>query len=153
MPIPVILVDSVNRKPTENPPDVAEALPRPKVPTEFEVASIKPTAPDFQGVRQNIEPNGRLVLQGVTLDDLLMATVGSSYGIPYRGWVIGMPSWAASERFDITAIPPKSTILWSFQSFRDNTLQPLFRSLLEQRHRTEELIPRSAKCRRILWWR
>jgi uncharacterized protein (TIGR03435 family) len=146
VPIPVILVDSVNRKPTENPPGVTEALPRPKVPTEFEVASIKPTSPDFQGGRQNIEPNGRLVLQGVTLDDLLMATVGSSYGIPYRGWVIGMPSWAAAQRFDITAIPPKSTIQWSFQSFRDNTLQPLFRSLLEQRfglktHAEEREVP------------
>jgi uncharacterized protein (TIGR03435 family) len=146
VPIPVILVDSVNRKPTENPPGVAEALPRPKVPSEFEVASIKPTAPDFTGARQNIEPNGRLVLQGVTLDDLLMATVGSSYGIPYRGWIIGMPSWAASQRFDITAIPPKSTILWSFQSFRDNTLQPLLRALLEQRfglktHAEEREVP------------
>ncbi len=51
VPIPVILVDSVNRKPTENTPDVAEVLPRPKAPTDFEVASIKPTAPDFTGER------------------------------------------------------------------------------------------------------
>ncbi len=75
-----------------------------------------------------------------------MATVGSSYGIPYRGWVIGMPLWAASQRFDITAIPPKSTILWSFQSFRDNTLQPLLRAMLEQRfglktHAEEREVP------------
>jgi uncharacterized protein (TIGR03435 family) len=146
VPIPVILVESVNRKPTENAPGVAEALPGPKVPTEFDVASIKPTSPDFQGQRQNIEPNGRMVLEGVSLDDLLMATAGSSYGIPYRGWIIGMPSWAASQRFDITAIPPKSAIQWSFQSFRDNTLQPLMRALLEQRfglktHAEEREVP------------
>jgi uncharacterized protein (TIGR03435 family) len=133
VPIPVILVDSVNRKPTENLPGVAEALPRPKIPTEFEVASIKPTAPDFRGERQMIDPGGRLVLQGVTMDELLAMTVGSSYGVFYPQWIVGMPSWAPSERFDITAIAPKSTIAWSYQSFRDNTLQPLLRSMLEQR--------------------
>lgn len=142
VPIPVIVVDSVNRKPTDNPPGVAEALPPPRVPTDFEVAVIKPTAPDFTGSRATIQPGGRLVMQGVTLDDLLMATLGSSFTVQYRQWIVGMPSWAAAERFDITAIARGSTV----QSFRDNTLQPLLRSLLEQRfglktHTEEREVP------------
>jgi hypothetical protein len=43
IPTQVILVDSVNRKPTPNAPEVAAAFP--PLPREFEVASLKPSPP------------------------------------------------------------------------------------------------------------
>ena len=45
MPMAVIVVDSVNEKPTENSPEVAASLPA-APPAEFEVAVIKPSLPD-----------------------------------------------------------------------------------------------------------
>jgi len=44
LPTPVIMVDQVNKKPTDNPPDIEAKLP-PLPPPEFEVADIKPTMP------------------------------------------------------------------------------------------------------------
>jgi uncharacterized protein (TIGR03435 family) len=142
VPIPVIVVESVNRTPADNPPGVAAALPPPRVPAEFEVAVVKPTAPDFQGSRATVQPGGRVVIQGMTLHDLLMMTLGSSFGIQYPQWIAGMPDWAQSERFDITGIAPGATT----QSFNNNGLQPLLRSLLEQRfglktHTEEREVP------------
>jgi uncharacterized protein (TIGR03435 family) len=46
IPTPVLVVDSVNEKPSENPPGVAEALPSIPAPTEFEVADVKLAGPD-----------------------------------------------------------------------------------------------------------
>src|SRR5258708_35998293 len=41
--MPVIAVDSVNPEPTENSPEVAKSFP--PLPTEFDVAAIKPSVP------------------------------------------------------------------------------------------------------------
>ena len=46
-PTPVIIVDSVNEKPTPNAPGLDKVLPPPPVP-EFEVAVLKPSKPDSQ---------------------------------------------------------------------------------------------------------
>ena len=43
VPTPVIVIDSVNRKTKENPPGTSEALPPIPLPTEFEVADVKPS--------------------------------------------------------------------------------------------------------------
>ncbi len=57
-PTPVIIVDRVNQKPTENPPGVTQLLlPAPVTPTEFEVADIKPTRPGAAGDFR-IQPGG-----------------------------------------------------------------------------------------------
>src|SRR4051812_11738262 len=58
IPFPVIVVDSVNHNPTDNPPGVVTALP-PLPPAEFEVATIKPTAPDQRNRFGRIQ-NGRV---------------------------------------------------------------------------------------------
>ena len=52
VPTPVIMVDSVNEKPGANPPGIAEALPVPPLPTEFEVASVKTSEPDLKALRR-----------------------------------------------------------------------------------------------------
>jgi len=65
----VLVVDSVNQTPTPNDPAAVKLLPPPP-PAEFEVATIKPTAPDVQGQR-GILNNGRVDLQNFTLKQLI----------------------------------------------------------------------------------
>ncbi|HEY2379752.1 MAG TPA: TIGR03435 family protein [Terriglobia bacterium] len=64
----VIVVDSVDRKPTDNPAGVAEALPPEK--PEFEAAEIKPSDPGTQGVGIQYTQGGRINARG-TLRDLI----------------------------------------------------------------------------------
>jgi hypothetical protein len=68
---PVIIVDSVNRRPTPNPSGLADNLPSPP-PAEFDVASIKLSPP---GTNPNpvgrIQPGGRIDIQNFPLRLLL----------------------------------------------------------------------------------
>ena len=61
-PMPVLLVDRVNQRPTENLPAVARILPPPE-PAEFDVAVIKPSAPGTNF-------NGRIDGAQVSLQDM-----------------------------------------------------------------------------------
>jgi uncharacterized protein (TIGR03435 family) len=97
IPASVIVVDSVNEKPAENPPGVAEALP--PAPTEFEVASVKPSDPG-PPMMMNMRtlPGGRLTAQGMSLGLLVRQAFGSN-----SEYVTGLPKWADTARFDIDA--------------------------------------------------
>jgi len=104
VPTPVLIVDSVNRKPSENPPGVAEALPPIPAPTEFEVADVKPSDPEARMGRFQIQPGGRLVAQNMGIRFL----VNRAFATNNNDAVTGMPSWADSARFDITAKTPSN---------------------------------------------
>ncbi len=69
LPAPVLVVDSVNEKPTANPAGVTETLPPPP-PAEFEVADLKLSMPDAKPFGR-LQPGGRLELQGFTLKMLI----------------------------------------------------------------------------------
>jgi uncharacterized protein (TIGR03435 family) len=123
-PTPVLVVDKANRTPTENPPGVAEALPMPPAPTEFEVADVKPVNPDARTPsRIQMQPGGRYIVQGMPMRFL----VGLAFPDYTNDQVIGLPSWAETNRFDLTALVPASaqplTVI-------DNVLGPMVRSLL-----------------------
>jgi uncharacterized protein (TIGR03435 family) len=92
-----IIVDSVNQKPTDNPPGVAARLP-PAPPPEFEVADIKPTMP---GVTQQLAriQNGRVDVQAFPLKQLLTL----AWDITSDDFLAGAPKWMDSARFDILA--------------------------------------------------
>lgn len=98
VPTPVLVVDSVERKPSDNPPGTAEALPPIPVPTEFEVASIKPTDPNTRMGRYQILPGGRVVIVAVPLRFLLSRAFNTSNDDA----IAGVPSFA-NDRYDITA--------------------------------------------------
>jgi len=91
-----IIVDSVNQKPTGNPPGIATRLP-PLPPPEFEVADIKPTMP---GVTQQLAriQNGRVDVQAFPLKQL----VTLAWDINSDD-LIATPKWMDSARFDIVA--------------------------------------------------
>lgn len=101
-PTQVLIVDSVNRKPSENPPGVAEALPPIPIPTEFEVADVKPSDPESKMGRFQIQPGGRLVAQNMGIRFL----VNRAFATNNNDAVTGIPAWADSARFDITAKAP-----------------------------------------------
>jgi uncharacterized protein (TIGR03435 family) len=94
---PVLMVDSVNETPTENPPGVAAKLP--PVPTEFEVAVIKPSAPGEQ-INGRID-GGQISLQATTLKFLI--TFAWNLNPNDQEAIVGAPKWLDSDKFDIIA--------------------------------------------------
>src|SRR5262249_5095838 len=97
-PLPVLWIDSVNEKPTPNAPGVPAAIP-PAPPAEFEVATIKPSAPDAVGFNLRMQ-NGRIDLQNVTLKQLIQAAWDLSNN---DDMIVGLPKSADSARFVVTA--------------------------------------------------
>jgi uncharacterized protein (TIGR03435 family) len=98
IPTAVIVVDSVNEKPTDNPPDLAERLRIPPPPTEFEVAALKPSDPDSRMFRTQMQAGGRVNIQGMTLKIL----VQQAWNLR-NDMLVGAPSWMDADRYDIVA--------------------------------------------------
>jgi uncharacterized protein (TIGR03435 family) len=99
VPQPVLVIDSVNEKPTANPPDVAKILP-PPMPTSFDVAVIKPSAPDKTQLQGRIS-GGQVNVQGATLKFLLFFAWDLNPNDDQQ--IVGAPKWIDSDHFDIVA--------------------------------------------------
>ncbi len=112
VPMPVMVVDSVNHKPTPNLPNIADGLPVPPRPTEFEVAELKPSGPDSRDLMIQVQPGGRVNVAGASLKFLIE-----------QAWELrddtlaGAPKWMDSDRYDIVAKSPVPDIdddeLWA----------------------------------------
>jgi len=100
VPTAVLVVDSVDEKPSPNPPGTAEVLPPIPVPTEFEVASVKPTAAGDYRMNFQIEPSGRVTVHALPLTVLLSQAFEVS---STASQLAGVPEWAGGERFDVMA--------------------------------------------------
>ncbi len=100
LPMPVVVVDRVNRTPTPNPPDIERGLP--PVPTEFEVAEVKPTDPDYHGDSDvQLQENGRLNAHSMTLKEMIEEVWGVTDEM-----LVGAPKFAEVDRWDIVAKAP-----------------------------------------------
>ena len=78
---------------------------QPAAPPSFEVASIKPSAPDDRGGRYlTMQGAHQFVARNYTLKFMVMA----AYNVPARG-VTGGPPWTDSDRYDILATTPGET--------------------------------------------
>jgi uncharacterized protein (TIGR03435 family) len=112
VPMPVMVVDSVNHKPTPNLPNIADGLPVAPRPTEFEVAELKPTAPDFRGTMFQIQPGGRVNVAGASLKLLIEQAWELTDDV-----LAGAPKWMDSDRYDIVAKSPVADLdiddLWT----------------------------------------
>ncbi len=135
IPMKVVVVESVLRKPTDNPPDLKEALPDIAAPTEFEVADVKladPNAalgmPAFLGGFR-IQPGGRFVINGVPLRFLL----GRAFNINNNDSIMGWPGWVDSVRVSITAKVGGGYGGESPTGLDPEFIAPLLRSLLKDR--------------------
>jgi uncharacterized protein (TIGR03435 family) len=126
-PTPVIIVDHVNQKPTENPAGVTQLLPpAPVTPTEFEVADVKPTRPGGGGDFR-IQPGGRVELRGITLQNLITLAWDLDFDM-----LVGAPKWLNADRFDVIAKAPGAGGAASAQVDFD-TIQVMMRALLIER--------------------
>ena len=128
VPTPVMVVDSVAEKPAENPPGTADLLPVIPAPTEFEVASVKPSEPGGRAAFRGMNA-GRFAVTGMPLSLFVSQAFNAN-----NDDVVGLPAWADNERFDITAKAPADAGM--------EALAPMLRSLLVDRfkmtYHTEE---------------
>jgi uncharacterized protein (TIGR03435 family) len=97
VPAPVLVVDSVNQKPADNPSGVAASIPVPP-PMEFDVADIKLSPPDAP-TNIRLLPGGRIEGQGVTMKLLMQF----AWDITTDDLVAGAPKWFAETKYSLVA--------------------------------------------------
>lgn len=124
VPVPVLVVDSVNEKPTPNAAGISKVLPN-LAPAEFEVADVRPSKPDATDTRGQIR-NGRVDVQNITLKNIIQ-----------YGWedlpderLAGAPKFLDSAKFDIVAKAPTPE---AGTEIDDEDLRHMVRSLMEDR--------------------
>lgn len=93
LPMAVIVVDSANQKPTENPAGVTSKIPPP--PAEFEVASIRASSPDEQLIERLA--SGRVDFRAIALKELIKF----AWNINSDDRLVDMPKFVDSAKFDI----------------------------------------------------
>ena len=128
-PEPVLVVDRVNEKPSENPPGVAKLLP-PRL-TEFDVADLKPSRPDEMPFFR-LYPNGRFEMLGFPLR-ILISTAWDVDWDHIDEVLIGAPKWIATRQFDIVAKTTAATESPSGTGFIDDDARLMIRALLIDR--------------------
>jgi uncharacterized protein (TIGR03435 family) len=107
IPTSVIVVDQVNLKPTDNPPDLATKFPPPP-PLEFEVGDIKPSGPAVPGggpFLLGVLPGGRVNLPRLPLT----LAINLAWNISNDD-IVGAPKWLSTTLFDIIAKLPADAI-------------------------------------------
>jgi uncharacterized protein (TIGR03435 family) len=128
-PLPVLRIESVNDTPTPNAPGVAATIPvAPKA--EFDVASIKPSAPDAVGFSLRMQ-NGRMDLQNLTLKQLIQAAWDLSNN---DDLIVGLPKSADVDRFVVTAKVAGSGS-GSVPNVDEDGLRSMLQGLLAERFR------------------
>jgi uncharacterized protein (TIGR03435 family) len=138
VPAPVIVVDSVNAKPTANPADVASHFP--PVPTEFDVAEIKPAVAPPPGPNPNNQQraeikNGRIYIPGITLKNLVTV----AWDINGDEMLINAPKWMDSDKFDVIAKAPPNVALGELTQSRNaipfnlDALRPMLQALIVEK--------------------
>ncbi|HET9399680.1 MAG TPA: TIGR03435 family protein [Candidatus Acidoferrales bacterium] len=100
IPQPVMVVDSVNEKPTDNSPEVAKVFPASTVPSEFEVAVIKPSMPGAN-LNGRVDPGGQISLQAFTLKILMQ--IAWNLNPNESQSIVNAPKFLDSNKFDIIA--------------------------------------------------
>src|SRR2546427_4313668 len=134
LPAPVIIVDQVNRTPTDNPPDIEAKLPA-LPPAEFEVADIKPTLPGARPPEGGFGflPGGRVNLPGFPL----RAAISLAWNLNSFAEIVGAPKWLDSARFDIIAKAPRAVAPSNGAPAPFQDLGPMLQALLKDRFKMQ----------------
>jgi uncharacterized protein (TIGR03435 family) len=120
----VVVVDSAERKPTPNSPEVARQLPPADL--QFEVAVINPAPPKTKHTVNEV--NGHeAIFRGATMQFLIMY----SYNVN-EAMLVDIPPWFLSTRWDIKAKAPTDPASKNPQVDIED-LKAMFRSLLADR--------------------
>jgi uncharacterized protein (TIGR03435 family) len=133
-PANVIVIDSVNEKPTDNLQDVTKLLPPREV--QFEVASVRPSRPDVHDGFSGVTPGGGFEARAERMRNLF-ATAWDVHWDHVDEMIVGMPKWMDSARYDILAKPASVTTGSPPQgtSFVDDDLRMMLRTLMIDRFR------------------
>lgn len=122
--IDVMVVDSVNRRPTDNPAGTIQKLP--PLPSEFEVTDVRPAAPNPQRFGFGLQPGGRFEAHSMPLSSLVLFAWDITPDM-----LAGAPKWFDSTRFDIVAKVPADAS--SAGQIDYAVLRPMLRTLLHDR--------------------
>jgi uncharacterized protein (TIGR03435 family) len=140
VPLPVIVVDGVNPKPTDNVPGVMDILKTGPPATEFEVADVKPYNADsgLMMMQPRIQRGGRVVINGITLKRLIEQTWNIT-----EDMLMGAPKFTDTDRFDIIA---KAPVNGPSGDVDPDALWPMLQALLKERfhlavHNEDRVIP------------
>jgi uncharacterized protein (TIGR03435 family) len=98
-PTPVTVVDSASEKPTPNAPGIDKELP-PSPPAEFDVAVIKPSSPDSNGIQGRIN-GGQVNLTGAPMQWLI--SWAWNLNPNNKDALVGAPKWLNEVKYDILA--------------------------------------------------
>jgi uncharacterized protein (TIGR03435 family) len=132
--MPTIVVDNVNQKPTENSAEAMKSFP--PQPTEFEVASLKPSPSDARPGQPDIK-NGRLYVPGISLQNLIMV----AWEINGPDFLVNAPKWLSDDKYDILAKAPEGVAIGDLTPMRNtvpvniDALRPMLRALIVERFR------------------
>ena len=105
VPKPVLVVDSVQRTPSPNPPGTDVALPDIAVPREFELADVKLLDPNAPKPRRRgflMQPGGRFLAESVNMRSLLTR----AFNVSNSEQLANIPGWVDSVEATITAKVP-----------------------------------------------
>jgi uncharacterized protein (TIGR03435 family) len=134
-PTPVVVVDSVNDKPTPNPPEVKENLPPPP-PAEFDVAVITPSKPETQlGLRVR---GGEVNVTGITPQFLIAWAWNLNPND--KEALIGAPKWMSEDHYDIlgkAAPDPQTAAAKGAPQIDFDSLQEMMRNLVTERFKLQ----------------
>jgi len=121
VPQPIMVVDSVDRTPTPNPPDIAKLIPaQPNL--EFEVATIKPAA-ESEPKQQFRPAASQLTYGNYSLQELLT----TAWDLPTAAMLGNRPAWLNQVRYTILVKLPPDIDGRSYQQDRD-----LFHRILQK---------------------
>lgn len=133
-PMPGLVVDHVERKPTENSAEAMKSFP--PLPTEFEVVDLKPSDPAANPANSRPDvKNGRVYIPRMTLKNLIQI----AWDLGSDEMLAGAPKWLNEDRFDILAKTPEGVALGEITPQRSgipvniDALRPMLRAMVVDR--------------------
>ncbi len=132
VPAPVLVIDKVNEKPTDNLPQVAQILPPREL--AFEVASVKTSPPEEKGCCFQVTPGGGLESRAMPMRILLAAAWDVDWDHSDEK-IAGQPKWVDTARFDLDAKASTTTNAPPLMGsgYIDDDVRLMLRALLIER--------------------
>jgi uncharacterized protein (TIGR03435 family) len=128
---PVIAIDEVNKKPTDNIPNLEAKLPA-LPPAEFEVVDIKssgPASPSGTPFAFGFLPGGRVNLPRISMKFV----ISIAWNLNTTDDIPGAPKWIDTSNFDIVAKAPAELIPANGAQPGFDELGPMLQALLKDR--------------------
>ncbi len=133
-PMPVVVVESVDQKPTPNVAGIEGILPETAVPTEFEVAEVKLMPPDSTNNRFQIQPSGRVDIEGFDLKFIVQQLWQVSDEM-----LVNAPKWMSDVKVSIVAKAPTPALVTGENSppIDIDTLITMIKNLMAERFKLQ----------------